>query len=226
MAQKTRHEQQIVPKSSPIGQGFLGSRMVRKFLGTKRFVRKKSCQEAVWAKSGMDQKWCGPKVVRNPSPLPPKKKKPFSFTQPRTKNVKTKKEKIPKSKKMEKCLSSPASQTKKSKNQKINNKIKKIKNAKRKKIKSKYCSNKNIFSTKLEKSEKLLLFSYSFSFIFIILFFCDVLGFWSTKNFCFPKKRHFVSRKSFCIPKKVFCIPKIAFCTPKKSGTLGEITDT
>ena len=40
MAQKTRHEQQSVPKSSPIGHGFLGSRMVRKGLGTKRFEKK------------------------------------------------------------------------------------------------------------------------------------------------------------------------------------------
>ena len=42
MAQKTKHEQQIVPKSSPIGQGFQ-----RTGLGKKRF-----------------QKWCGPNVVR------------------------------------------------------------------------------------------------------------------------------------------------------------------
>ena len=41
MAQKSRHVQQIVPKSSPVGQGFLGSRMVLKGLGTKRFDQKK-----------------------------------------------------------------------------------------------------------------------------------------------------------------------------------------
>ena len=57
MAQKTRPEQQIVPKSSPIGQGFLGSRMVRKGLGTKRFDQKKKEQKAVWANSGAGQKW-------------------------------------------------------------------------------------------------------------------------------------------------------------------------
>ena len=51
MAQKTRHEQQIVPKSSPIGQGFLESSMVRKGFGTKRFDQKKE------AKSGAGQKW-------------------------------------------------------------------------------------------------------------------------------------------------------------------------
>ena len=35
MAQKTKHEQQIVPKSSPIGQRFLGPRMVCKGFGPK-----------------------------------------------------------------------------------------------------------------------------------------------------------------------------------------------
>ena len=63
-AQKTRHEQQIVPKSSPIGQGFLGSRMVRQGFGPKRFDQKKwSGPKVVWAKSGAGQKWSGPKVV-------------------------------------------------------------------------------------------------------------------------------------------------------------------
>ena len=56
---------------------------------------------------------------------------------------------------------------------------------------------------------------------------CDVLGFWSTKKMCIPKKhfesqkkflhpqksflhpkKNFVSQKKNCIPKKVFCIPK------------------
>ena len=49
MVQKTRHEQQIVLKS---GQGFLGSRMVRKGLGTERFVKKRAKRRS------------GPKVVR------------------------------------------------------------------------------------------------------------------------------------------------------------------
>ena len=58
MAQKTRHEQQIVPKTR-----FLVSRMVRIGLGTKRFDQKGG-QKAVWANSGVGQKWCGPNVVR------------------------------------------------------------------------------------------------------------------------------------------------------------------
>ena len=43
-------------EARPIGQGFLGSKMVRKGLGTKRFDPKKG-QEAVSAKSGAGQKW-------------------------------------------------------------------------------------------------------------------------------------------------------------------------
>ena len=57
VTQKIRHEQQI-PKSSPVGQVFLGSRMVRKGLGTKRFDQKKG------PRGGLGQKLCGPKVVR------------------------------------------------------------------------------------------------------------------------------------------------------------------
>ena len=60
MVPKTRHEQQIVPKSSAIGQCFLGSRMVRTGLGTKRFDQKKLSGP----RGGLGQKWCGPKVVR------------------------------------------------------------------------------------------------------------------------------------------------------------------
>ena len=58
MAQKTRHEQQIVPKSSLIGQGILGSRMIRKGLGTKRFVQKKprGCWGLKWSEKKNMQK--------------------------------------------------------------------------------------------------------------------------------------------------------------------------
>ena len=74
MARKTRHEQQIVPKSSPIGQVFFGTRMVLKGLGTKRFDQKKG-PRGVWAKTGAGQKWSekqkkkhGEKKNLSPSP--------------------------------------------------------------------------------------------------------------------------------------------------------------
>ena len=98
MAQKTRHEQQIVPKSSPIGQGFLGSRTVRKGWGTKRFDQKKKVQ------GGLGQKWYGPKVVRKTNKNIEKTifKKESLFPSPKTKNVKTqKRKKTPKSNKWE-----------------------------------------------------------------------------------------------------------------------------
>ena len=56
MAQKTRHEQQIVPKSSPIGQGFLGVKD-----GSQRFGHKTVHEKKERAKSGVGQKLCGPK---------------------------------------------------------------------------------------------------------------------------------------------------------------------
>ena len=88
MAQKSRHEQQSVPKSSPIAQGFLVSRMVLKGLGTKRFDQKKD-QEAVWAKSGQKNQ----KTWKN------KEKTTFSLS-PKTKNnVITKIEKNPQNQK-------------------------------------------------------------------------------------------------------------------------------
>ena len=79
-AQKTRHEQQIVLKSSPIGQGFLvvkdGS---AKVWAQNGLIKKKkwSGPKVVRAKSGQTlsgpkvvrAKWCGPKVVRAKSGL-------------------------------------------------------------------------------------------------------------------------------------------------------------
>ena len=50
MAQKSRHEQQIVPKSSP------GSRMVLKGLGTKLFDENKEPRGGL-GKSGVGRKW-------------------------------------------------------------------------------------------------------------------------------------------------------------------------
>ncbi len=97
MVHKTRHEQQIVPKSSPIGQGFLGSRVVLKGLGTQRFDKKRG-QEAVWAK-----------VVRAKSGQKDKKTwKKQKNTLPFTQNKQMKKQ----IKKMEN-ISPPPSQTKK-----------------------------------------------------------------------------------------------------------------
>ena len=86
-------------------------------------------------------------------------------------------------------------------------------------------SNQNIAQTrktkrKHQKSEKCFVFLilfllFSILFIYFLNFcnFCDVLGFWSTKVFCLPKKA-FCIPKSFCIPK-VFCIPKQVFVSPK-----------
>ena len=104
----------------PIGQGFLGSKMVRKGLGTKRFDQKKG------PRGCLGQKWCGPNEVRKTKKTwKNKSKKEISLSpSPKTKNEKTKKKKknIPKIKKM-KNLSPP--RPKNQKNQKINNKIKK-----------------------------------------------------------------------------------------------------
>ena len=84
MVQKTRHEQQVVPKSSPIGQGFFGSRMVRKGLGTKRFDQKKGPRRR--AKSGAGQKWS-----EKPQNMEKQmKKKPLTFTQNKNKMKKQK----------------------------------------------------------------------------------------------------------------------------------------
>ena len=60
---KTRHEQQIVPKNSPIGQVFWGQGWFSKVWAQNGLIKKRG-QEAVWAKSGVGQKLCGPKVVR------------------------------------------------------------------------------------------------------------------------------------------------------------------
>ena len=56
MAQKTRHEQQIVPKNSPIGQGFLGQGWFAKRFVKKR-AKRRSGPKVMWAKSGAGQKW-------------------------------------------------------------------------------------------------------------------------------------------------------------------------
>ena len=58
MAQKTRHEQQIVPKSSPIGQGFLGQGWFVKVwrFDQKKGAKRRSGPKVVWAKSGAGQK--------------------------------------------------------------------------------------------------------------------------------------------------------------------------
>ena len=74
---------QLFPNSSPTGQGFLGSRMVRKGLGTTPFDRKKQSGKLSGSKVVRAKKWWGPKVVRktkntkknmkkNPSLLHPK----------------------------------------------------------------------------------------------------------------------------------------------------------
>ena len=60
-AQTTRHEQQIVPKNSPIGHVFWGQGWFSKVWAQNGLIKKRG-QEAVWANSG--QKWCGPKVAR------------------------------------------------------------------------------------------------------------------------------------------------------------------
>ena len=59
MAHKTRHEQQIVPKSSPIGQGFPGQRWFAKVWAHDQ--QKWSGPKVVRAKSGLGQKWSGQK---------------------------------------------------------------------------------------------------------------------------------------------------------------------
>ena len=107
---------------------------------------------------------------------------------------------------------------------KINDKIKKLKNAKRKKTKSKHCSNKNKskHQKKKKKQKNLLLFLIHFLlflnvYIYIYIFcnFGDVFGILSTKNFVsrknilYPEKKHFLSR--FVSPKKHF--------VHQKSGT-------
>ena len=115
MEQKSRHEQQIVPKSSPIGQGFLGSRMVLK--GLENGLIKKRPKRS------------GPIVVRKTKNMEKQIKKE-TLSPSQNKNRK----KIPQIKKMEKkFLSSPLPDPKIKKQ--IHNKIKKLKtNAERKKI--------------------------------------------------------------------------------------------
>ena len=86
------------------------------------------------------------------------------------------------------------------------------KNAKRKKLKSKYCPNKKNLSLFLIHLSLLLNYFYYFRFF---RFLCDVLGFWSFKNFCIPKKVS-VSPKNV-YPKKVFCVQKKFFCISQKN---------
>ena len=153
MGQKTRHEQQIVPKSSP-----------SKGLGTKRFDIKKG-QEAVWAKSGVGQKWCGPKVVRK-TKKHGKTNQKISLTPKKMK----KNRKMPRIKKMEKYLSSPLPDQRIKKNQQQNQKIQKM-------LKERE-SKQNIAQTrkfqkkkKSKKSENLLLFLILFLFSSLFMFF-------------------------------------------------------
>ena len=100
MAQKTRHEQQIVPKSNPIGPSFSGSRMVRKGLGTKRFDSKKE-PEAAWAKSGVGKSGAGQKRSEKPKNMEKQIKKTLSFSKTKNK-MKKEKQKNTKSTKNEK----------------------------------------------------------------------------------------------------------------------------
>ena len=124
VAQKTRHEQQIVPKSSPSGQGFLGSRMVRKGLGTKRFDQKKGAKrrsgpKVVWAKSGAGQKLS--QKPKNMEKQIKNKNIPLPSTQNKEKKKSKKSKNQQQNQKMKKCLkkikSNIAQTRKKSKNQ-------------------------------------------------------------------------------------------------------------
>ena len=87
MAQKTRHEQHIVPNSSPTGQGFFwGQGWFAKVKAQNGLIKKSglgqklSGSKVVWAKSGAGQKWSEKKL----------KKKSLSPS-PKTKNKITKK---------------------------------------------------------------------------------------------------------------------------------------
>ena len=155
--------------------------MIRTGLGTKRFDQKGS-QEAVWAKSGVGHKWCGPNVVRKTKKTwenKSKKKYPSSFTQ---------------NKKIEKKTS-----TTKSKN---------WKNAKRKKIKSKYCSDKKFPKRKKNLLLSLILFMLFFEKnCFALFLFLICVMFWDVgqlKKNVVSRKKHFVSRKKFVYPQKKF----------------------
>ena len=181
MAQKTRHEQQIVPKQ-PHWPRFFWGQWFAKVWAQNGLIKKRAKRR--WAKSCVGQKWCGPKEWSEKPKNMEKtnKKNPLPFTQNK---------KSPKSKNG-KNLSLP--DQKNQKNQQQNQKIEK-KHAQRKKIKSK---------------EECFFFLVIHFYLFLILgIFCDVLGFWSTKNFCFPKKR-------ICIPKKAFCVPQKVSLSPKK----------
>ena len=183
MAQKTRHEQQIVPKTSPIGQGFWGQGWFAKFWAQNGLIQKKG------PRGGLGQKWCGPKMVRaqnvqknskngktitffkKPSPLHPKQR--------------TKKKSI----KNGKNLSPPTSQTKKSK----------------KKSKIEKCLGNQIKillkQGKIQKSENVLLFHILF-LLFLIFknvfcIFLIVLMFWD-----FGQPKTFALRKNFLYPTK------------------------
>ena len=151
MTPKSRHEQQILPKSSPIGQGFSRSRMALKGLGTKRFDQKKG------PRGGLGQEWSEKpknmeKQIKNLSPNPEQKHEKSNIEK-NPQNQKNGTTKI--------SLLLPP----RPKNQKINNKIKNCKNVQRKKINSKYCSNKKKFQKKIRK-----MFCFFDVFCFFFLF--------------------------------------------------------
>ena len=197
MTQKTRHEQHIVPKSSPIANFF------QKKNELKMKMRKIPC---FFQKSKCKFLFFSPSIRKNFKKKKKKHgktkiiKKTLSFTQ--NKQLK-KQQKNPQHEKKEqkhgetKNLSPPPSQSKKSKKKKSTTKSK---NTKRKKIKSKYCSNKN----KKKKKEKffyVFLFLLPLFFVFFFCNFCDVFGFWSTKSFV-SREKPFVSRKKFFVSRK------------------------
>ena len=92
---------------------------------------------------------------------------------------------------------------------------------------------------KIQYGVKLDTFKYAF-LLFLILFlffekkksfqihFCILviyvmfLDFGQQKTFCFPKRKHFVSRKKLLHPKESFTHPKKSFLFPKMSTTFSE----
>ena len=201
---KTRHEQQILEEQAKV---FLGSRMVRKGLGTKRFDQKKGPR-------GGGQKWCGSKVVRADSGQEKtkknmektKKNSPFHPKQKiKVKKKSTKNGKIS-------LLSPPRPKNQENqKNQQQNQKIEKMLKERK--------SNQNIAQTRFfffqkffEKKTENACFFFKKK--------CDVLGFWSTKNLCFPKKGFCIPKKRILFQKKKFFVSVVSqtkrFVPPKK----------
>ena len=158
----------------------------------------KKSQQAVWAKNGAGQKLSTKK--RKPGKKQIKKsrmKYPLSFTQkPKTKMKK--KTKIHNIKKYRNVHHS--SRVPDQKIEKIKKSTTKSKNQKMQKNQIKNIAQTRKNKKTIEKSKTFFAFSFSSFLNFLKLFLifcnlCDVLGFWSTKKFCFPKKR-------FCIQKK------------------------